>query len=87
MANTIQIHSVSWPDPPREGEYGFAYCVGYPARVMGRTDPVEITAITIQDDVPGLHGDLRRVCVWSGNTLVAEGPYTSIEHCVHLTNT
>ena len=35
----------------------------------------EITAITVQRDVPGLHCNLDRVCIWVGDTLAAEFPY------------
>lgn len=33
-----------------------------------------ITRITVQKDEPGLHCDMRRVCVWIGETMVVEVP-------------
>lgn len=35
---------------------------------------VIITRITVQEDLPGLHCNMRRVCVWVGETMVAEAP-------------
>lgn len=37
-----------------------------------------ITRITVQHDLPGLHCNLRRVCVWIGETMVAEAPLHSL---------
>ena len=38
-----------------------------------------ITRITVQEDLPGLHCNMRRVCVWSGETLVAEAPLHNLQ--------
>lgn len=38
---------------------------------------VPITSITVQRDVPGLHCNLDRVCIWCGDELAAEFPYLS----------
>lgn len=36
---------------------------------------LEITRITVQTDEPGLHCNMRRVCIWSDETLLAEFPF------------
>lgn len=38
-----------------------------------------VTRITVQQDLPGLHCNLRRVCIWIGETMVAEGPVHSMQ--------
>ena len=38
-----------------------------------------ITRITVQEDLPGLHCNMRRVCVWVGGVLAAEAPVHSLE--------
>ncbi|UWQ31055.1 hypothetical protein [Leisingera sp. M523] len=38
-------------------------------------DYIEITRITVQTDEPGLHCNMRRVCIWNEETLLAEFPF------------
>lgn len=38
-----------------------------------------ITRITVQQDLPGLHCNMRRVCVWVGDALVAEAPMHAVQ--------
>lgn len=78
------LKSVSWPDPRRENEYGYFFIVGDGFRYGQDRDMAKITRITLQEDVPGMHANMRRVCVWSGEVLLAESPYTSVEMCFHL---
>jgi hypothetical protein len=37
-----------------------------------------VTRITVQRDLPGLHCDLWRVCVWSGESMIAEMPLHNV---------
>lgn len=69
-----------WVDllPADDGE-ARSFAVGY--RVRATVDPnesperyIQVTRITVQCDLPGLHCDLWRVCVWSGETMIAEVP-------------
>ena len=38
-----------------------------------------VTRITVQHDLPGLHCNMRRVCVWIGDAMVAEAPLHSLQ--------
>ena len=38
-----------------------------------------ITRITVQEDVPALHCNMRRVCVWVCDQLAVEAPFHSLE--------
>lgn len=88
MSNFIiaKLFCVKWPDPHCEGEYGMYYAVGHKCQYHfeGELKSHIITAITMQEDVPGLHSTLRRICIWCGDKLVLEAPYHSIEYCQHL---
>lgn len=42
-----------------------------------RGDPV--TRISVQCDLPALHCNMWRVCVWVGETLVAEAPLHNLK--------
>lgn len=50
------------------------YRVGWDLRCHDGT-PAKVTRITVQSDEPGLHGTLRRICVWVGPLLAVEFPY------------
>lgn len=58
--------------PPRvEGDSSY-YRVGgqlFQAGMKAST----ITRITVQQDLPGLYCNLRRVCIWVGDQLAVEG--------------
>lgn len=58
-------------------EWGSHYRVGDKARVREGNSWIDgptITAITIEDDLPGLHCNMERVKVWSDDHLLAEMP-------------
>lgn len=66
------------PDADGAGRY---YKVGvdvhsFPIGESAVTLPV--TRITAQCDLPGLHCDLWRVCVWSGESMIAEMPLHNV---------
>jgi hypothetical protein len=71
------LRTVNWVEmlgPVEDG--GMRYCVG---RKHDFTMPESlITRITIQADVPGLHGDMWRAVVWAGDDVVAEIPYLNL---------
>lgn len=73
-----QIKEAAWAEgtPDADNETRF-WQVGKPADWKHRD--VLVTRITVQHDLPGLHGDLWRVCVWVGNALVAEAPLHNIQ--------
>ena len=79
---TTILQALSVTSPPDPDRYKTFYRIGNSVReekggvwVKGP----KITAITVQDDVPGLHCNLRRVCVWIGDHLHCEMPYHSVE--------
>lgn len=53
--------------------------VGLPIWIPGVGKGPNVTRITVQEDVPALHCNMRRVCVWVGDQLAAEAPFHSIE--------
>lgn len=38
----------------------------------------KITRITVQQDLPGMHCNMRRVCVWVGGHLLFEAPVHNV---------
>lgn len=38
-----------------------------------------ITRITVQQDLPGMHCNMRRVCVWVGEHLLFEAPVHNVQ--------
>lgn len=42
-----------------------------------------VTKITVEDDIPGLHCNLRTIKIWSGEKLIAEIPYLRFELVVY----
>ena len=81
--NTVELEWVSFPNPCVEGQEGDYWAINTKRFYHGVGEKT-VTRITRQTDVPGLHCDLWRVCLWSGNELLAEAPYTAIEACGHL---
>lgn len=69
----------SWVQfPPQGDDEGNFYRIGgnfYQPVAGSRT----ITRITVQHDLPGLHCNLRRVCVWVGDQLAIEAPLHAVE--------
>lgn len=39
---------------------------------------VKITKITVQQDLPGLHANMFRVCIWSDDNLMVEMPLHNV---------
>lgn len=68
----------SLPDPDSESYF---YKVGKKLFQQGIQEsewPV-VTKITVQEDVPALHCNTQRVCVWVGEELYAELPYHGVK--------
>jgi hypothetical protein len=63
--------------PDSDGESRL-WAIGKPADWRVKNGP-KVTRITIQQDLPGLHCNLRRVCIWSDETLVAEAPLHNLQ--------
>lgn len=63
--------------PPKDGGDSAFYKAGYYIGVPGKMRT--ITRITVQQDLPGLHCNLRRVCIWVGDQLAIEAPLHSVE--------
>ncbi len=61
------------PDLP-ENEPARYFSVGGKFATAKR-EYLEITRITVQTDEPGLHCNMRRVCIWTGDTLAVEFPF------------
>lgn len=64
--------------PDADGDC-FFWCVGKPLYGAGAEHRPTITRITVQEDLPGLHCNMRRVCVWVGEAMVAEAPVATIK--------
>lgn len=65
-----------------DGESRF-WEVGKPVWQAGKP-AATITRITVQDDLPGLHCNMRRVCVWAGDALLAEAPLHNLQAVGYL---
>lgn len=63
--------------PGADGESRF-WAVGQQTWLPGGHCPT-VTRITVQQDLPGLHCNMRRVCVWVGDALVAEAPMHAVQ--------
>ena len=70
------ILEADWAETLPDGDEGARYYkVGKPISALS---PMWIcTRITVQTDEPGLHGYMRRVCIWKGETLAVEFPFIS----------
>lgn len=66
---------------PDDGE-SVRYAVG--GRVYFRARTVDITRITVQQDLPGMYCNMRRVCVWSGDQLAFEAPLHNVQGVGYL---
>lgn len=70
----ISISEAQWAETTPDGDEGARYYrVGKKLDCL--TPKVTVTRITVQCDEPGLHGHMRRVCIWSGDTLHVEFPF------------
>lgn len=78
MDNNIRkAHTVETPtDGNGENSY---YIVG--GLVYQGLDSYTITKITVQEDLPGLHCNMRRVLVWVGDRVAVEIP---LHNCVQV---
>ncbi|MGP9790720.1 hypothetical protein [Roseinatronobacter sp. NSM] len=73
------LREAQWVDfLPVDGE-ARSFAVG--DHVRATNDPneaperyIKVTRITVQCDLPGLHCDMWRVCVWSGDAMIVEVP-------------
>ena len=74
-----KIREAEWATTPPDCDgQQTHWAVGKPIWANGGPGPV-ITRITVQEDLPGLHCHMRRVCVWIGDDLAAEAPVHSLE--------
>lgn len=71
------VMEAAWAEtlPDHDGDAGF-WKVG--GEIWNGPYSRRITRITVQQDLPGLHCNLRRVCVWVGDVLAAEAPLHSL---------
>jgi len=67
--------------PGEDGEI-CVYSVGKSVGFDGKR--VSITRITVQQDLPGMYCNLRRVCVWAGDKLAFEAPLHNIQGVGYL---
>ncbi len=58
------------------------YHVGGTVYFFGQT--AEITRITVQQDLPGMYCNMRRVCVWVGGQLAVEAPLHNVQGVGYL---
>lgn len=75
---TDEIMEADWAEslPDQDGESRF-WRVGQ-GIWTGKSHGPAITRITVQQDLPGLHCNMRRVCVWIGDVMVVEAPVHSL---------
>lgn len=73
------VVEAQWVDglPDADGGTQF-FRVGKPLW-YGKPHVQIVTRITVQHDLPGLHGNLRRVCVWIGDHLAVELPLHNVQ--------
>lgn len=67
--------------PDRDGD-AYLYHVG--GSVNFYSAAVKITRITVQEDLPGMYCNMRRVCVWSGDRLAFEAPLHHVQGVGYL---
>lgn len=58
------------------------YFVG--GKVYFYSQSVDITRITVQQDLPGMYCNMRRVCVWAGDQLAFEAPLHNVQSVGYL---
>ena len=63
--------------PPDQAGASRIWTVGKPIWT-GKAHGPAVTRITVQQDLPGLHCNMRRVCIWIGETMVVEAPLHSL---------
>lgn len=68
--------------PPQGPDEGSLYNVG--GKISFDHVRLDITRITVQQDLPGMYCNLRRVCVWSGDLLVFEAPLHNVQGVGYL---
>lgn len=66
---------------PDDGE-STRYAVG--GKVYARGLTVAITRITVQQDLPGMYCNMRRVCVWARDQLAFEAPLQNVQGVGYL---
>lgn len=66
---------------PDDGE-STRYAVG--GKVYFRALTIDITRITVQQDLPGMYCNMRRVCVWAGDQLAFEAPLHNVQGVGYL---
>ena len=74
-----EVIEAAWAEtgPDADGECHF-WRVGKPFYNLASASKPIITRITVQHDLPGMHCNMRRVCVWIGDVMVAEAPVATI---------
>lgn len=86
MTDKPKIRSVD--SAKDEDGSGYTYTVG--GRAFTGYDEIKrptyapVTAITMRRDIPGLHGNLDRICVWSNGKLLAEIPRHAADHIAYI---
>lgn len=73
-----EIIEAEWAETQldQDGESRF-WQVGRPIWTRKAHGPA-VTRITVQQDLPGLHCNMRRVCIWIGDKMVVEAPLHSL---------
>ncbi|WP_454917357.1 hypothetical protein [Xanthobacter sediminis] len=71
-----------WIDFPPDNDGSFRYYVGGTVYFFGAT--ATITRITVQQDLPGMYCNMRRVCVWAGDKLAFEAPLHNVQGVGYL---
>lgn len=72
------MREAQWVKTPTDADNELSfYKVGRPTHFIHRV--VVPTRIVVQDDVPGLHCNLWRVCVYEHEELISEFPYHNVE--------
>lgn len=73
----------SWVEiPPGVDNEATFYCVG--GLIYAGGQEATITRITVQEDLPGLHCNMRRVCVWVDDALAFEAPMHAVQGVCYL---
>lgn len=71
-----------WVDLLPDNGESLRYAVGGTVYFFGAS--VKITRITVQEDLPGMYCNMRRVCVWAGDKLAFEAPLHNVQGVGYL---
>lgn len=74
--------NAQWVDFMPDNDGSLRYHVGGAVYFFGET--AKITRITVQQDLPGMYCNMRRVCVWAGDQLAFEAPLHNVQGVGYL---